>query len=96
MSKAAHLPAAVADVLTGRRRRIPASSASAGQVMADESGAEELKLSHRLRTVEEGEVLYSPPLNPQRNFPLALAICVPMVIATYAVPTASTLGALGK
>lgn len=34
--------------------------------------------------------------NPQRNFPLALAICVPMVIATYAVPTASTLGALGN
>ncbi len=34
--------------------------------------------------------------NPQRNFPLALALCVPMVIATYAVPTASTLGALGN
>lgn len=34
--------------------------------------------------------------NPQRNFPLALAICVPMVVATYAVPTAAPLAALGN
>lgn len=37
MSKAAHLPAAVADILTGQCRRIPASFASVGQVMADKS-----------------------------------------------------------
>ena len=34
--------------------------------------------------------------NPQRNYPLALAICVPMVIGTYAVPTSTALGALGN
>lgn len=34
--------------------------------------------------------------DPQRNFPLALAICVPMVIATYAMPTAAGLAALGN
>ena len=34
--------------------------------------------------------------NPQRNFPLALAICVPMVVATYALPTATPLAALGN
>jgi amino acid transporter len=34
--------------------------------------------------------------NPQRNFPLALLICVPMVIATYVVPTAAPLAALGN
>ena len=67
MSKAAHLPAAVADTPTGRHRQIPASSASVGQVMADKSAAEELKLSHRLRTVEEGEALYGPPLKKGRT-----------------------------
>lgn len=34
--------------------------------------------------------------NPQRNFPIALAICVPLVIATYALPTAASLAALGN
>jgi amino acid transporter len=34
--------------------------------------------------------------NPQRNYPLALLICVPMVIATYVVPTALPLSALGN
>ena len=67
MSKAAHLPAAVADIPTGRHRQIPASSASVGQVMADKSAAEELKLSHRLRSVEEGEALYGPPLKKGRT-----------------------------
>ncbi len=34
--------------------------------------------------------------NPQRNYPLALLICVPLVIATYVVPTAVPLSALGN
>jgi amino acid transporter len=34
--------------------------------------------------------------NPQRNYPLALLICVPMVIATYVVPTSMSLSALGN
>jgi len=34
--------------------------------------------------------------NPQRNFPFALLICVPMVVGTYVLPTAVPLAALGN
>ena len=34
--------------------------------------------------------------NPQRNYPLALAIVVPLSIATYVLPTFLALGALGN
>src|SRR5213079_206339 len=34
--------------------------------------------------------------NPQRNYPIALAIVVPLSIATYFLPTLASLAALGN